>query len=243
MIKTKTSVSNKSASTTPLDKRTIFSRHPLFQKLAPPIIDRIVARAVTRKVRKGTVLFRKGDTGSSLYAVCTGSVRISVPSEYGRDAIFNVIPSGEFFGEIALLDGGSRTANAVAIEDSILMIIARRDFIPLVRENPDMAKSVIELICARLRRTSEQVEDIVFLGLASRVAKALLQLRSQSGSDPGSAIRVTQRELGQMIGVSRESVNKLLRNWQRRGWIKLKHGAVVVLSPEAIRRQLVVKPD
>jgi CRP-like cAMP-binding protein len=242
MIKLMTSVSNKPAFITPLDKRKLFSRHPLFRKLAPPVIDRIVARAVTRKVRKGTVLFRKGDTGSTLYAVCTGSVRISAPSDHGRDAIFNVIPAGEFFGEIALLDGGPRTANAVAIEDSVLMIIARRDFIPLVRENSDMAMSLIELICARLRRTSEQVEDIVFLGLASRVAKALLQLPSQPGSDPGPAIRVTQREIGQMTGVSRESVNKLLRNWQQRGWIKLKHGAVVVVSPDAIR-QLVVKAD
>jgi CRP-like cAMP-binding protein len=99
------SVSTTPASTTPFDKRKLFSKHPLFQKLAPKIIDRIVARAVTRKVRKGTVLFRKGDAGSTLYGICTGSVRISVPSESGRDAIFNVIPSGEFFGEIALLDG------------------------------------------------------------------------------------------------------------------------------------------
>jgi CRP-like cAMP-binding protein len=123
----------------------------------------------------------------------------------------------------------------VAIEDTVLMVINRRDFIPLVRDDPDTAMSLIELICARLRRTSEQVENIVFLGSASRVAKALLQLRSRPDSDSRAAIRVTQREIGQMTGVSRESVNKLLGDWQRRGWIKLKHGAITVLTPEAIR--------
>ena len=158
-----TSVPTKSSIATPTGKLKILSANPLFKNFEPSIIDRIVSRAVIRKIKKGTVLFRKGDIGSTLYAVCAGSVRISVPSEQGQDAIFNVIPSGELFGEIALLDGGPRTADAVAVEDSELMIIDRRDFIPMVRENPDVAMKLIELVCARLRRTSEQVEDIMFL--------------------------------------------------------------------------------
>jgi len=237
-----TSVPTKSSIATPTGKLKILSANPLFKNFEPSIIDRIVSRAVIRKIKKGTVLFRKGDIGSTLYAVCAGSVRISVPSEQGQDAIFNVNPSGELFGEIALLDGGPRTADAVAVEDSELMIIDRRDFIPMVRENPDVAMKLIELVCARLRRTSEQVEDIMFLGLPGRLAKALLQLHSQPGVGPSHAIRVTQRDLSQMIGVSRESVNKLLRDWQRRGWIKLQRGGLIVVSHKAVG-ELVANPD
>jgi CRP-like cAMP-binding protein len=166
--------------------------------------------------------------------VCAGSVRISVPSEQGQDAIFNLIPPGELFGEIALLDGGARTADAMVIEDSELMVIERRDFIPLIREFPDVAMKLIEVVCSRLRRTSEQVEDIVFLGLPERLAKALLRLHASSAANPENAIRITQRDLSQMVGASRESANKLLRDWQRRGWLKLRRGGLKLVSAKAL---------
>ena len=217
-----------------IDKHQLLSTHPFFRNFARPIIDRLVFHATTRRVKKGTVLFRKGDAGTSLYAVCAGSVRISVPSEQGHDAILNVILPGELFGEIALLDGRSRTADAVTMESSELMVIERRDFIPLIREHPDVAMQLIEVVCARLRRTSEQVEDIVFLGLPERLAKALLQLHSRSAASAGNTIRITQRDLSQMIGVSRESTNKLLRDWQRRGWLKLRRGGLTVVAPKAL---------
>jgi CRP/FNR family transcriptional regulator, cyclic AMP receptor protein len=217
-----------------VDKHKLLSTHPFFRTFARSIIDRLVSHAITRRVKKGTVLFRKGDPGANLYAVCAGSVRISVPSAQGHDAILNLILPGELFGEIALLDGGARTADAIAMESSELMVIERRDFIPLIREHPDVAMQLIEVVCARLRRTSEQVEDIVFLGLPERLAKALLQLHSRSAASTGSTIRITQRDLSQMIGVSRESTNKLLRDWQRRGWLKLGRGGLTVLASKAL---------
>jgi CRP-like cAMP-binding protein len=162
-------------------------------------------------------------------------VRISAPSELGKDAIFNLITPGEIFGEIALLDGGQRTADAVAIESCDLMVLERRDFIPLLREYPDIAMRLIEVLCHRLRRTTEQVEDVMFLGLSSRLAKALLYLHQRSPNEaPREAIRVTQREISQMIGVSRESANKQLRDWERRKWLKLERGGVVILAPRAL---------
>jgi CRP-like cAMP-binding protein len=227
-------MTDRQSSTQHIDKHKLLGAHPFFRDFTRPIIDRLVSRAVTRRVKKGAVIFRKGDAGTNLCAVCTGSVRISVPSEQGQDAIFNVIPPGEIFGEIALLDGGPRTADAVAVEDSELLVIERRDFIPLVRENPELAMKLIEMVCARLRRTSEQVEDIVFLGLPGRLAKALLQLHARAGDRPNNAIRITQRDLSQMIGASRESVNKLLRDWQRRGWLKLQRGGLTLLAPKAL---------
>jgi len=216
------------------DRRALLRANPYFKDLDASIIDRLVSHAVTRKVRKGAVLFRKDDPGSTLYAVCEGAVRISVPSKQGQDAIFNIVSQGEVFGEIALLDGGSRTADAIAIEDSELMLIERREFLPVLRAHPEVAINLIEILCSRLRRTSEQVEDIVFLGLPGRLAKALLQLHRRAAANPAEGIRVTQRELSQMIGVSRESVNKQLRSWERRRWLKIERGGVRIVSPSAL---------
>jgi len=218
-----------------LDRRPLLRAHPFFAKMDDAILNQLASRAVTQHAHKSTVLFRKGDIGSRLYLVCAGAVRISTPSEEGKDAILNLIMPGEIFGEIALLDGGERTADAVAIEDSELMIIERRDFMPLLEQYSEIAKRLIEILCSRLRRTSEQIEDIIFLGLPHRLAKLLLHLhRKSSVGNSRTLIRLTQRDISQMIGVSRESANKQLRDWERRKWLKLERGGVVVLAPEAL---------
>jgi CRP-like cAMP-binding protein len=226
------------------DKRALLLAHPFFRGLPNPIIDQIASHGVIRKAKKGAVLFRKGETGTQMYAVCKGAVRISAPSKQGKDAIFNLVRPGEIFGEIALLDGGQRTADAAAIEDSELMIIERRDFAPLMREFPELAMRLIEILCTRLRKTSEQVEDIIFLGLPNRLAKVLLQLHRQPSSNLESRkIRITQRELSQLIGASRESTNKQLRDWQRMKWLKLGRGGVVLLAIEALAGQAAEAAD
>lgn len=219
------------------DRHSLLRDHPFFKDLGDTVIERLAPRVITSRVKKGAVIFNKGDVGSRLYAVRSGAVRISTPSEQGKDAIFNLIVPGELFGEIAFLDGGQRTADAVAIDDCELMVIERRDFIPLIQDDPELAVSLIKVLCARLRRTSEQVEDIVFLGLPNRLAKVLLHLYQPSANAvPNKKIHVTQREISQMIGVSRESANKQLQDWQRRKWLKLERGGVVIYAPDALRK-------
>lgn len=218
------------------DRTSLLRAHPFFKDLGDTVIERLAPRVITSKVRKGAVIFRKGDVGTRLYAVRSGVVRISTPSEEGKDAIFNLIIPGELFGEIAFLDGGQRTADAVAIDDCELMVIERRDFIPLIQDDPEVAVRLIKILCARLRRTSEQVEDIVFLGLPNRLAKVLLHLyRPSAEAPPKDKIQVTQREISQMIGVSRESANKQLQAWQRKKWLKLERGGIVICAPDALR--------
>jgi len=218
------------------DKKALLQSHPFFTGLDGRIVERLVPHALTRKVKRGTLLFRKGDAGSSLYAVCIGAVRVSAPSDQGKDAIFNLIVPGEIFGEIAFLDGGPRTADAVMIESGELMVVERRDFLPLLRDYPDLALRLLEVLCGRLRRTSQQVEDIVFLGLEPRLAKALLHLHDHSSSRVSQQFKVTQRDISQLIGASRESVNKQLRSWERRKWLKLRRGGLVILAPDVLRR-------
>ena len=221
---------------TPLDRGGLLRSHPFFKGLDDRIVERLIPHALTRKVKNGTLLFRKGDAGTNLYAVCAGAVRVSAPSDQGKDAIFNLIVPGEIFGEIAFLDGGPRTADAMMIESGELMVIERRDFLPLLHDYPELALRLLEILCGRLRRTSEQVEDIVFLGLKARLAKTLLYLHGHSSSQHPQELKVTQREISQLVGVSRESANKQLRRWERQKWVKLERGGLSILSLDALKR-------
>jgi CRP/FNR family transcriptional regulator, cyclic AMP receptor protein len=216
------------------DKRAILQHHPLFGALGTALIDQLSAHATSKRIRRGTTIFSKGDPGSCLYAVFSGQVKITVPSGEGKDAVFNLIGPGQIFGEIALLDGGQRTADAVAARDCELLVIDRRDFIPLVQRQPEVAIKLIEILCGRLRNTSEQVEDVIFLDLPARLAKALLRLAGPAVAN--AKIVITQSELGQIIGVSREATNRQLREWERSGWVKLEAGGIVMLQPDALTR-------
>jgi CRP/FNR family cyclic AMP-dependent transcriptional regulator len=217
------------------DKLSLLRNHPLFGDLPPAVIEHLGSYMKTRKVTRGTTIFAKGDPGSGLMGVLSGMVKVSVASTEGKDIVLNIFHEGEIFGEIALLDGRPRTADATAMSDCELIVIERRDFIPFLSNHPDVTIKFIEILCSRLRRTSEQVQDVTFLNLPTRLAKTLLQLtEDQGGSGPKRKVAITQREISQIIGRSRESTNKQLRAWAKRGWIKLERGGVSVLAPDKL---------
>jgi CRP-like cAMP-binding protein len=219
------------------DKRAILQNHPIFGRLGAELLDRLSSYAIPQTVKRGTTIFARGDPGTSLFAVCSGAVKISAPSPGGKDAGLNLITEGAIFGEIAVLDGLPRTADATASTDCSFMVIERRHFISLVHERPEFALKLIEVLCGRLRRTTEQLEDVMFLDLPGRLAKTLLQLAEQSKPNPhGRKIALTQRDIGDMIGMSRESTNKQLRIWKKQKWIKLERGGIVIVAPEALAR-------
>jgi CRP/FNR family transcriptional regulator, cyclic AMP receptor protein len=220
----------------PVDILAIFRNHPVFSKLPRAGIEQLGTYLTKRRVQRGTTIFRKGDAGNELIAILSGSVKISAPGVDGREAVLNLIRGGEIFGEIALLDGGPRTADAVAISDCELMVIERREFMALLREHPDLALQLIKILCTRLRQTSEQVEDLMFLDLPTRLAKAVSRLVDEAGGPWPRKISITQRELSQLIGMSRESTNKQLRSWAQAGRIRLERGCIVVLGPDAFTR-------
>jgi len=221
----------------PPDKLALLRNHALFGTLSQDVLQKLGSYMKRRKVARGSAIFAKGDPGSGLMGVLSGKVRISVPSVDGREIVLNIINPGEVFGEIALLDGHPRTADAIAMTDCELMIIERREFIPFVRGEPDLMMHLIEILCARLRATSEQVQDVSFLDLPTRLAKALLRLGSSpEGSMPaaGRRLAITQREISQIIGRSRESTNKQLRSWEKQGWIRLQRSSITVLNPDKL---------
>ena len=217
------------------DKIAILRRHSLFGKLSSAAIEHLGSYMKRRSLPRGSTIFAKGDPGSGLMGILAGSVKISVPSADGRDIVLNIMHEGEIFGEIALLDGHPRTADATAMTDCELMVIERRDFVPFLRSQPDLTMQIIETLCSRLRRTTEQVQDVTFLNLPTRLAKALLRLIVDAeGPAATRKVTITQREISQIITRSRESTNKQLRIWAKHGWIRLERGAVTVLQRDKL---------
>jgi CRP/FNR family cyclic AMP-dependent transcriptional regulator len=217
-------------------KLSVLRKHPYFADLEPEAFDQLCRYAKHVTLKRGTAIASKGDPGTSLFAVISGTVKISVSSPDGRNAILNLIGPGEIFGEVALLDGLSRTADVTANTNCELFIIDRRDFIPFVRSQPALAMKFIELLCTRLRRTSDQVEQVILQNLPGRLASALLRLTERHKEAQGErTIAITQQELSEMVGMTRESINKQLRVWARRSWVRLEHGAIVVLKTEPLQ--------
>jgi len=222
------------------EKQQIFQRHFLFGKLSPNEIDTLISYSRVERYRAGREIFAKGSPGQSLMAVLRGSVKISSLSVGGKEVVFAIYNEGDIFGDMSVLDGGERSADATAMTDCELLVLSRRDILPLLERRADLCMILLKVLCHRLRQTSEQVEDVVFRHLESRVAKALLQLVERVGlralNSPSVELHVSQRELGSMAGGSRESVNKILQNWHRQGLIDISKGSIIIRNVEAIER-------
>jgi CRP-like cAMP-binding protein len=218
------------------NKLSVLRQHPIFRDLEPEALDQLCRYAKHTVLKRGATLFAKDDPGNSLYAVISGTVKISVSSPDGRNAILNMVGPGDLFGEMSVLDGQPRSADATANTNCEIFVIDRRDFLPFVRSQPTLAMKFIELLCAKLRWTSEQVEQVILQDLPGRLASALLGLSEKHGPEPESrTIVITQQEISEMVGMTRESINKQLRAWAARNWVRLEHGAIVVLDPAALR--------
>jgi CRP/FNR family cyclic AMP-dependent transcriptional regulator len=220
----------------PSGKLSVLRKHAFFCDLEPEALDQLCRYAKHATLKRGATLFSKGDPGNSLYAVISGTVKMSTTSVDGRSAIFNLIGAGEIFGEMSLLDGLARSADAIANTNCEMFVIDRREFIPFVRSQPTLAMKLIELLCSRLRWTSDQVEQIILQNLAGRLASALIRLSEKHKPASGNrTIAITQQEISEMVGMTRESINKQLRVWAARNWVRLEHGAIVVLNSEPLQ--------
>jgi CRP/FNR family cyclic AMP-dependent transcriptional regulator len=218
------------------NKLAVLRQHPIFCDLDPEALDQLCRYAKQATLKRGSAIFSKGDPGNSLIAVISGTVKISISSADGRSAILNLIGPGEIFGEVALLDGLARTADATANTNCEIFVIDRREFLPFVRSQPALAMKFIELLCARLRWTSDQVEQVILQNLPGRLASALIRLTEKHKLAPGGrTIAVTQQEISEMVGMTRESINKQLRAWATHKWVRLEHGAIVVLNAEPLQ--------
>ncbi|MCB2101589.1 MAG: Crp/Fnr family transcriptional regulator [Rhodobacterales bacterium] len=218
--------------------RQMMARNDLFRHLGDELLDQLVGKVRVTRYRPNQSIFLKGEPGTTLQAVLTGRVKISNVSADGKEVVLNIIDPGEFFGEIALLDGKDRTANATALEDTELLCLHRSDFMNFLQTHPGWAVHVIETLCCRVRLASEMVEDSAFLTLPIRLAKRLMWLAESYGAEVGGGIRIdlklTQRELGGLVGLSRENINRQLKAWQKDGMVDLAGGFITITDMGAM---------
>lgn len=214
------------------DQLKLLRSIPLFAALGANGLGLVAQKATRRLARRNELIFAKGDAGDALIAILSGEVKITAVSIDGREVLFDILHPGDAFGEIALLDGGPRSADATAISSCELLCVHRADFLSLLAEDRSLSIKIIEILCERLRYTNEQVEGITLFGAAGRLAKALLRLAgSPENALAPSAVKATQQQISQMVGLSREMTNRQLQQFSRFGVIELKRGAIVVVAP------------
>jgi CRP-like cAMP-binding protein len=213
------------------DARRLLANCFLFQGLGPEERDQLVARAHIRRFGAGETIFHMGAPGSSMMAVLSGQVRISISSPEGKELLLAIIHPGEVFGEIALLDGKERSADAIAMQACSLAVLERRDVLVFLDRNGGAWARIVEVLCERFRENTQHAAEVSLLQLPARLSKALLRMESE-GPSGGKAL--SQRELGNLVGAARESVNKCLNEWQRRGIIRLDDNAIAILDRTAL---------
>ena len=213
--------------------RKLLEKCTLFSSLQETARREIAAYAQLRSFAAGEPICRLDDHGDSMMAIVVGTVRISLPTIRGKEIIFADLRPGELFGEIALLDGRPRSANATALTNCELMVLERRDVLPFLERNPAACMKLMEFLCARIRRSDERMSDIAFFNLPVRLAKTLLSYQPQGRAV--MKLSLSQSELAEMAGGTREKVNRCLRDWQRQGILQLKDRWTIILKPEALR--------
>ena len=219
----------------------VLAEVPLFAALDPEATAALTGAMTTRDVERGHVVFSEGDAGDRLFVVLDGKVKISRTASDGRENLLTVLGPGEMFGELSLFDPGPRTATATAVTHSRLASLDHDDLRPVLLEQPNVSVHLLRALAQRLRRTNEAMADLVFSDVPGRVANALLGLSEKFGVEDGDGIRVqhdlTQEELAQLVGASRETVNKALSDFAGRGWIRLEGRTVLIIDASRLARR------
>ncbi len=202
----------------------ILKMNPMFADLGADELQRLSGLCHTQQLAAGEVLFQKGDPGDALFGVRRGQVRSETGASDGSRLTLNFMGSGDLFGEVAVLDGQDRTADATAGEASELFVLRRDDFLGFLEREPKVAVRLIELLCQRIRWQSERMEESVLQPLPVRLARRLCAL----AEDFGSEVQISQEQPGIFVGAARESVNRQLQTWRRDGIVDLQRGRIML---------------
>jgi CRP/FNR family cyclic AMP-dependent transcriptional regulator len=219
----------------------IVRRAPLFTALDDASATSLRASMENVRLNKGAILFSEGDEGDHLYVIVEGKLKLGTSSGDGRENLLSVLGPGEMFGELSLFDPGPRTSTATAVTDVRLLSLGHNKVVPWISQHPQVALELLARLAQRLRRNYEVVGDLVFSDVPGRVAKALIDLGERFGKETDEGLYVnhdlTQEELAQLVGASRETVNKALADFAGRNWIRLDGRAVLVLDLERLNKR------
>ena len=219
----------------------VVRRAPLFTALDEAAAVSLRASMDSVKIAKGSILFKEGDDGEHLYVIVDGKLKLGTSSGDGRENLLSILGPGEMFGELSLFDPGPRTSTATAVTDAKLLSLSHEKVIPWLKQNPEVSLQLLTRLSQRLRRTNEAVGDLVFSDVPGRVAKALIDLGDRFGKTTPEGLLVnhdlTQEELAQLVGASRETVNKALADFAGRGWLKLDGRSVLIADVDRLSKR------
>ena len=218
-----------------------FMQAPLFSAHDAEGAAALRASLAERHVSKGEVLFAEGDPGDRMYVIIDGKVKLGQTSSDGRESLLSILGPGEMFGELSLFDPGLRTSTATALTDATVLGLGNDQLRPWLTGRPEVAAALLQALAQRLRRTNEAMADLVFSDVPGRVAKALMDLGEKFGTVTPEGLLVThdmtQEELAQLVGASRETVNKALADFAQRGWIRLESRQVLITDVERLGKR------
>ena len=224
----------------------LLRRTRLFTGLDEPTLRVLAERSVERSFRRHSRLFFQGDPGDGLFVVASGLVKVVVTSEEGEEMVLVTLGPGEALGELAVVDGGPRSASAEALEPTSALLITRPVLLELAARDPTLTEALLRALGGLLRRLTEQASDLVFLDLPGRMAKLLAVLAAERGSETPDGIELdanlTQTDLAGMVGASRQSVNQILQGFARRGYLEVRGRRIVVHRLDRLRRRAGLDP-
>lgn len=220
--------------------RELLTTVPLFAGVSSEILAQLSEAMRSRRLASGQPLFFKGDPGDQLFVIREGEVKLVLTGGEAQDAILDVLREGDYFGEMALFDEQPRSTDAVATRPTVLLALHRDDFRALIRRYPDLAFPILRARCQRLRRTTDRLEESLFLDLPARLARVLLRLAQDHGQATPTEIRiqrsVTQQELAELAGATRPRVNEQLQRLRRQKIVSLERREIEILRPDALQR-------
>jgi CRP/FNR family transcriptional regulator, cyclic AMP receptor protein len=216
----------------------------LFSDLSEPELVGLAALMRPRPYAKDEVIYLRGDPGTAFYVIASGKVKIALTSPDGKELILRRLAAGGFHGELALLDDEPRSADAVATESSVLLVLQRDAFRQFLADHPGVAAKLLGTVSQYLRRNADLIQDATFLDVPARLARILLELAGSPGATelppPGAIIpdRMKQGELASLVGATRESVNKWLGSFEKQGLIKYDKGQITLLRPSGLQQRI-----
>ncbi|KAB1502876.1 Crp/Fnr family transcriptional regulator [Corynebacterium sp. 320] len=219
----------------------ILSRAGIFQGVEPTAVQDLIAQLDTVKYPRGTTIFDEGEPGDRLYIIISGKVKLARHSADGRENLLTVMGPSDMFGELSIFDPGPRTSSAICVTEVVCATMDSNMLHEWIGQHPQISEQLLRVLARRLRRTNNSLADLIFTDVPGRVAKALLQLANRFGTQEGSALRVnhdlTQEEIAQLVGASRETVNKALAEFAHRGWIRLEGKSVLISDTERLAKR------
>lgn len=215
---------------------------PLFASLKDEEIEAIFKLSVTKKCSKDTIILLEDEEGDTLFVILKGKVKVTTFSESGKEVIFSILNEGDFFGDMSLLDGKPRSATVISVEESELRLIRRSDFNKLLETHPGIALKLFEELTSRLRKADERIESLALLDVTGRIAGILLQLADERGEKSDESIliksRPTHQELANMVGTTRETVTRVLKQLENKKYIYMEGKDLTIINPENFKHEL-----